>query len=67
MNKNKFMCDFLHIIIYIFVWMWCVLSLVFPFLWCMAYELILGEMYVVCIEFDVSGVTCDWTDYNINK
>jgi len=35
----------------------------------MAFELILGEMYVVCvcIEFDVSGVTCDWIDYNVNK
>jgi hypothetical protein len=33
----------------------------------MAYELIPGEMYVVCIEFDISGVMCDWIDYNINK
>jgi len=24
-------------------------------------------MYVVCIEFDVSGVMCDWIDCNINK
>lgn len=52
---------------YIFVLMLCVLSLVFPFLCCMAYELILGEMNVVCIEFDVSAVICDWIDHNINK
>jgi hypothetical protein len=61
------MCDFLHIIIYIFVLMWCVVSLVFPILCCMAYELILGEMYVVCIEFEASGVTYDWIDHDINK
>jgi hypothetical protein len=59
------MCDFLYIIIYVL--MWSVLSLVFPFLWCMAYEWILGEIYVVCIEFDVSGIMCDWIAYNINK
>jgi len=41
----------------IFVLVWFIVSLVFPFLWCMVYELIHDEMYVVCSEFDVSGVT----------
>jgi hypothetical protein len=31
----------------------------------MVYKLILDEMYVVCSEFDVSGVTCDWMDYKL--
>jgi hypothetical protein len=55
------MCDFLHIIIYIYIYicfkvMHC--KFYFSFLWRMVFKLILDKMCVVCSKFDVSGTTC---------